>query len=142
MIDANGDEDADANERAMTLFAPQNIKSDIETMMNAVGGNRRSRIKQLVIGHMMSLLLLFSGFIIRSPSRRDRNHPRNLEMVTRMGSVHPWMSAKKSIEVIESVIGLSRSKNGACPVRNLVVSEDSFLTERRSMTVIRRSVGP
>ena len=96
MIDVNVDEDAnaDANEIAMTLFAPQNIKSDIETMMNAVGGNRRSRIKQSVIGHMISLLLLFSGFKNRSLSGREQNHPRNLEMVTLMTSVHPWMSAK------------------------------------------------
>jgi len=72
MIDANGDEstadegtaNAFADGSTMTLFAPQNIKNDIETMMNAVSGIRRSRIEQSVIEHMVSLLLLFSGFKI------------------------------------------------------------------------------
>ena len=49
------------DEGTKTLFAPQNIKIDIETMMNAVGGNRSNIIKQSVIEYMISLLLLFSG---------------------------------------------------------------------------------
>ena len=42
--------------------APMNIKTVIklDRKGNAVGGNRRSRIKQSVIDHMRSLLLLFS----------------------------------------------------------------------------------
>ena len=47
-----------------------------------------------VVSSIIRLLLLFSGFKNRSLSRRERNHPRNLEMVTLMMSVHPWMSAK------------------------------------------------
>ena len=78
--------DADANERAMTLFAPQNIKSDIETMMNAVGGNRRSMIKQSVIEHMISRMLLFSRFKIRSTCTCDRPHPGILEIETNSGA--------------------------------------------------------
>jgi len=113
MIDANGDESTadestadegtvDADESTMTLFAPQNIKGDIEIMMNAVdalaanraGGYRCTRIEQLVIKYIINLVVLFSGFKNRSLSRRGRNHPRNLEMVALMTSVHPWMSAK------------------------------------------------
>ena len=92
----------------MTLFAPQNIKSDIETVMNAVdalaanrfeqadrvGGYRRSRIEQSMIKYIVILVVLFSDFKARSRIRSERNHPRNLEMVALMIILHPWTYAK------------------------------------------------
>ena len=77
-------------------LALMNIKTVIklEQRAIAVGEKRCSRIEQSVIKYIISFLLLFSGFKNRSLSRRERNHPRNLEMVTLMTCVHPWMLAK------------------------------------------------
>ena len=67
---------------AFDRVAPQNIK----TMVISMG----KQIEYIdVVPYIIFLLLLFSGFKNRSLSRRERKHPRDLEMVTRITSVHP-----------------------------------------------------
>ena len=88
----DADADADANASTMTLFASQNIKS-LMIAVNRVALGRRNEYIIAVLS-IRSILLLFSRFKIRSSCTCDRPHPRILEMVIYMISVHPWMSAE------------------------------------------------
>jgi len=81
---------------AFDRVAPQNIKTMIRRIaMDILAVTERvDAVVPVGALSIIRLLLLFSGFKNRSLSRRERNHPRKLEMGTLMTSVHPWMSAK------------------------------------------------